>query len=93
MTGITTPKTISANQSVPITMTFAPSSCRKQHGTLTITSNDSANPTIVVPLTGNGTSTATGQLSADQTSASFGTVAVDGSAQKQIIFTNTVMQR
>ena len=89
VSGITTPKTISANQAVPITITFDPAAAGSSTGTLTITSSDSANPTMVVPLNGNGTSTATGQLSADQTSASFGTVAINGSAQKQIILTNT----
>jgi hypothetical protein len=89
VTGITTPKTITAGQSAQAVVTFSPTAAGSATGNLSITSNDPTNPTISVPLNGTGTSAATGQLSANSTSLSFGTVATGTSAGKQILLTNT----
>ena len=64
ITGIATPVTISAGQSVQATVTFSPTSAGTASGSVTITSNDLAdNPTLSVPLTGTGSAAAIGQLS------------------------------
>lgn len=89
VSGITTPKTITAGQSAQVVVTFTPTAAGSATGSLSITSNDPTNPTISVPLSGTGTSAATGQLSANSTSLSFGTVATGTSAEKQILLTNT----
>ena len=89
VSGITTPKTITAGQSAQVVVTYTPTAAGSATGSLSITSNDPTNPTISVPLSGTGTSAATGQLSANSTSLSFGTVATGTSAEKQILLTNT----
>ncbi|MGB2637133.1 MAG: choice-of-anchor D domain-containing protein [Candidatus Acidiferrum sp.] len=87
--GVTTPKTISAGQSATIAVTFTPTATGSATGSLVITSSDTANPTVTVPLTGSGTSAATGQLASNPTSLSFGAVATGTTTQKQITLTNT----
>jgi hypothetical protein len=89
ISGITTPKTISAGSSATVAVTFAPTATGSATGSLVITSSDTANPTITVPLTGTGTSKATGQLSANPSSLSFGAVATGTSNKKQIVLTNS----
>ena len=89
ISGITTPKTISAGQSAPLTLTFQPTLAGAVSGSLTITSNDPTTPTAVVSLTGTGSSTAVGQLSANPASVNFGNVSIGSSASQQITLTNT----
>jgi hypothetical protein len=89
ISGVTTPKTISAGQSATIAVTFTPTATGNATGSLAITSNDTANPTMTVPLSGSGTSAATGQLGSNPTSLSFGAVATGTTTQKQITLTNT----
>ena len=89
VSGIMTPTTLSAGQSAQVSVTFSPSAAGSAAGNLNITSNDGANPTISVALSGTGTATPTAQLSASATSVSFGTVATGTTAQKQIVLTNT----
>jgi hypothetical protein len=57
LSGITTPVTLTAGQSVNFTVTFAPLSAGSVSGSVTITSSAS-NPTLTIPLTGTGTVTA-----------------------------------
>ncbi len=87
--GITTPKTISAGQSVQATLRFSPTTSGSVSGSLAITSNDPNNATMTVPLSGTGSTSAVGQLSANPTSVSFGTVATGSSTIRQIAITNT----
>jgi len=89
ISGITTPKTISAGQNAPVTLTFAPTLAGAVSGSLTITSNDPTTPTAVVGLTGTGSSTALGQLSANPASVNFGNVSTSSSASQLITLTNT----
>lgn len=89
VSGITTPKTIPAGQSVTLAITFTPTGTGHTTGSLVITSSDAANPTITVPLTGAGSSNAIGQLSANPSSLSFGTVGTGTSNKKQIVLTNS----
>lgn len=89
VSGITTPATISAGQSAQAVLTFSPTVAGSVTGNLAITSNDPVNPTLNVALSGTGTSTATGQLSASPSSVTFGTVATGSSSNQQIVVTNT----
>ena len=88
ISGITTPAILSAGQSAQIAVTFSPTAAGSATGNLSITSNDPVNPTISVALSGTGTTSPTGQLSASATSVSFGAVATSTTAQKQIVLTN-----
>lgn len=87
--GISTPKTISAGQSAQAVVTFSPTAAGSVSGNISMTSNDPANPTVNVPLTGTGSSVATGQLSASPASLGFGSVAVGSSANQNLLLTNT----
>jgi Abnormal spindle-like microcephaly-assoc'd, ASPM-SPD-2-Hydin/Protein of unknown function (DUF1573) len=89
VSGITTPATISAGQSTKVSLTFAPAAAGNATGNLSITSNDPATPSVTVPLSGTGSSTAIGQLSANPASLSFGTMATGTSTSKPITLTNT----
>jgi len=87
--GLTTPKTISAGQSAQATVTFSPTSAGSASGNIAITSNDPTTPTLNVPLSGTGSSTATGRLSANPASLSLGTVAVGKNTSGQVVVSNT----
>ena len=89
ISGVTTPKTISAGQSVTAVVTFSPTSTGSASGNIAITSNDPATPTLNVPLTGTGSSTPTGRLSASPASLNFATVAVGSNASNPVVVTNT----
>jgi len=75
VSGLTLPLTLTANQSVTFTATFAPTSAGAVSGSLSVVSNAS-NSTLNIALSGTGT--AAGQLAVSPTSLSFGNVA-DGS--------------
>ena len=87
--GFTTPKTISTGQTATLTLTFLPTAAGSVSGSLAITSNDPANPTLNIALTGSGTNTQVGQLTANPTSLSFGNINTGSNASKQIVLTNT----
>jgi len=89
ISGLTTPKTISAGQSAQATVTFSPTSAGSASGNIAITSNDPTTPTLNVPLSGTGSSTATGRLSANPASLSLGTVAVGNNTSGQVVVSNT----
>lgn len=89
VSGIATPRTISAGQSVSAGLTFQPTVAGGASGTLSITSNDPANPTMTVALAGTGSTAAAGQLQANPTSLSFGSVGVGSNSTKTIVFSNT----
>jgi Abnormal spindle-like microcephaly-assoc'd, ASPM-SPD-2-Hydin/Protein of unknown function (DUF1573) len=89
ISGVTTPKTIPAGQSATIAVTFSPPAAGNASGSLAITSSDPVNPTVTIPLSGTGTSTATGQLAANPVSLGFGTMTTGTTSSKQITLTNT----
>jgi centrosomal CEP192-like protein/HYDIN/CFA65/VesB family protein/ASPM-SPD-2-Hydin domain-containing protein len=89
ISGIATPQTLTPGRSAQAIVTFSPTAAGSATGNLSITSNDPVNPTVSIPLTGSGTSAATGELNANSTSLSFGTVTTATSAEKQILLTNT----
>jgi hypothetical protein len=86
VSGLTLPLTLAAGQSTSMTVTFAPQSAGGFTGNVTITSNAS-NATLVVPLSGTGITP--GQLSANPTSLSFGSVQVGDSHTLSETLTNT----
>ncbi len=89
MSGISTPKTLTAGQTAQAVVTFSPTTAGSATGNISLTSNDPTNPSINIALTGTGSTAASGQLSANPTSLSFGTVAAGSSASKTIVLTNT----
>ena len=89
ISGISTPKTIAAGQSAQAVVTFSPTTAGSVAGSIGITSNDPVNPTLTVSLSGIGSATKSGQLSASPASLGFGTVATGSSANQQIHLTNT----
>ena len=78
ISGITTPKTLSAGQSTSFSVIFAPQTAGTASGSVTITSN-APNSTLTIPLSGTGTSAQAGQLSVSPTTISLGSVTVDDS--------------
>jgi hypothetical protein len=89
LSGIATPKIISSGQTAALTLTFIPTAAGSASGSLAITSNDPANPTVNLPLTGSGTNTPMGQLTANPATLSFGNINTGSSASKQVVLTNT----
>jgi Cep192 domain 4/Abnormal spindle-like microcephaly-assoc'd, ASPM-SPD-2-Hydin/HYDIN/CFA65/VesB-like, Ig-like domain len=89
VSGITTPKTITAGQSAAVSLSFKPTAAGAATGTLTITSNDPVNPTMSVALAGTGSSATFGQLQANPTSLSFGSVSTGGNATQKVTLSNT----
>jgi hypothetical protein len=71
------PATLSSNQSVTFTVTFAPTSSGSASGTVSIVSNAS-NPSLGIALSGTGT--APGQLAVSPATLSFGNVVVGSSS-------------
>jgi len=89
ISGIATPKTITAGQSATALVTFSPTATGTATGNVSITSNDPVNPTLNVALSGTGSSTSSSQLSASPSSFNFGTVSEGSSASQNIVVTNT----
>jgi hypothetical protein len=86
VSGLTTPTTLAAGQSATFTVAFAPQATGSASGNVTLTSNG-ANPTLTIPLSGNGV--AAGQLASSPSSEDFGSVTV-GSPQTALeTVTNT----
>jgi len=85
---ITTPKTVTAGQSVSAGVSFQPAGGGGVSGTLSITSNDPGNPLMTVTLAGTGSATAPGRLEVNPTSVSFGNVSIGSSGTKSIILNN-----
>jgi hypothetical protein len=77
VSGLTLPLTLTANQSVTFTATFAPTSTGAVSGNLSVVSNAPNSP-LNIALTGTGT--AAGQLAVSPTSPSFGNVVVGSSS-------------
>jgi len=57
VSGITTPSTIAPGGSATLSVSFSPTTAGNDSGSITITSNDPQTPTMIISLTGTGTST------------------------------------
>jgi hypothetical protein len=87
LSGLTTlPITLSAGQSKTFNVTFTPQAGGSTNGSLSIASNAS-NPTLGIPLVAN--SATPGVLSTSDSSLTFGSVQVAGSATQSETLTNT----
>jgi hypothetical protein len=80
ISGLSLPLNLAAGQSQPFTVTFAPQSVGSSNGNIAFTSSG-LNPTVNVPLSGNGLSA--GALTASPSSLSFGRVQV---GNKQAVY-------
>jgi len=74
LSGIGAPVTLAAGQSASFSVSFAPKSAGAVSGNVTVTSNAS-NPTLMIPLSGTGT-TAAGQLTVTPSTLGLGSVVV-----------------
>jgi hypothetical protein len=74
LSGISTPLTLNAEQTLAFSVTFTPPTAGAASGSVTITSNAS-NPSLAIPVSGTGT-TATAQLTASPATLGVGSVFV-----------------
>lgn len=86
VSGLNLPLNLNAGQNQPFTVTFAPQSSGNGSGNLAIVSSGS-NPTVNVPLSGDGL--AAGALTASPSSLSFGNIQVGNYQTLPVILTNT----
>jgi Abnormal spindle-like microcephaly-assoc'd, ASPM-SPD-2-Hydin/Protein of unknown function (DUF1573) len=84
VSGTTTPQTIAAGQSAQLALTFSPTASGSATGSLTITSSDSTNPTVTIPLSGTGTAVVQPGLTISPASFNFGSI-VDGETKSETI--------
>jgi len=87
VSGLTLPLPIQAGSAVNLTVSFLPAAAGAVSGSVTIASNAS-NSALSLAVSGTGI-TATRILSANPTSVSFGNVAVNSTAERQIYVTNS----
>jgi HYDIN/CFA65/VesB-like, Ig-like domain/Abnormal spindle-like microcephaly-assoc'd, ASPM-SPD-2-Hydin/Cep192 domain 4 len=88
VSGIVQGQTVAAGQSVPITVTFSPTSTGSVGGSISVTSNASNSPTNI-SLAGTGTAASTPQLTASVASLNFGNVEVGNTGTQNESLTNT----
>ncbi len=74
------PLTIQPGQSATLTVTYAPTDANSDLGCLTLASNDPANPTVTLGLSGTGAVPAAPAIALSPGTLSFGTVTVGSSA-------------
>jgi len=86
ISGLTLPVTLTSNQSVTFTATFAPTGSGASNGTLSVVSNATNSP-LNIALTGTGITQ--GQLSPNPTTLAFGSVQTGSSANLNETLTNT----
>src|SRR5438105_6801785 len=84
----TVPMTLTPGQSASYTAQFAPTATGSASGQISFVSNASNSPTLV-PLSGSGAAAPVVQLTANPTSASFGSITVGSSGTQSIAVSNT----
>ena len=83
------PLAVAAGQSASVTVQFKPDSAKNFSGNLTISSNDPANPSLLVRLSGTGvSSTGNPQINVNPTSLNFGSVPVGLTSTMSLKITN-----
>ncbi len=87
VTGIATPKVISAGQSAVMGVTYAPTAAGTDSGSISIISNDPASP-ATVGLFGTGSTTPVGHLELNPSTLTFGNVLVGSSNVLSATVTN-----
>ncbi|HEX9111249.1 MAG TPA: choice-of-anchor D domain-containing protein [Terriglobales bacterium] len=86
VSGLSLPVTLAANQSVPFTVSFAPTTAAAASATLAIVSDAVGSP---LNLALSGTGLAAGSLTANPSTASFGNVTVGNNKTVSVTVTNT----
>jgi len=84
---ISTPFTVSANESQVVTVTFSPTDVKSYSGNITINSDDSDEPQVFVSVSGTGVPAP--EIEVVPASLSFGSVTVSASSQKTFLIKNT----
>ena len=85
ITGLSTPATVAANQSVTFTAQFVPTASGSASGSVAISSNAN-NSTLSIPLSGTGVQ---GSLTANPLNVTFGNVNVGANTSSSITLTNS----
>jgi Abnormal spindle-like microcephaly-assoc'd, ASPM-SPD-2-Hydin/Protein of unknown function (DUF1573) len=88
VSGITTPAVISAGQSAPLSVVYAPTAARTDSGSITISSNDPSSPKTIA-LSGTGTSSPVGHLTLNPSTLAFGNVSVGATSVLSATVTNS----
>ena len=84
-----TPFTVAPGGQRPVTLSFQPTTAGRVTGTASIGSDDPANPTVRIPLLGNGIGgSSAGSLSVSTTSLAFGSVDLGQNADLPLTFSN-----
>jgi hypothetical protein len=90
MSGVTFPLTLNPGTTATLSIQFDPSATGAASGQLTITSsNNLTNPTVVVSLSGTGTTATSRALSINATSVAFGNVGLNTPATQSLTLTST----
>ncbi len=89
VSGATFPVILNPGQSITLKVQFDPSAAGAGSGQLTIQSNSSTNGTIVVNLSGTGTTAASPQLTASTASLMFGNVTVNTASTQPVTLTSS----
>ena len=84
------PATLNPGQTLTLSLQFSPTTAGQASGQLSVASNSSTNATVVVGLSGTGTtSTASPNLSINASTVAFGSVAVNSSSTQTVVLSST----
>jgi hypothetical protein len=86
---LTLPQLLQPNQQMSLKVKFSPTAEGNATGSVTIASDSTTNPSVVVPMHGHGIAAETPALSASATSLSFGKVSIGSQANKTVTVTST----
>ncbi|MGZ8431904.1 MAG: choice-of-anchor D domain-containing protein [Candidatus Deferrimicrobiaceae bacterium] len=81
--------TIPAGDNCTVSVAFVPQSVSSFSATFSIASNDGANPTVNVPLTGNGVAGPVPNIGVSPASVDFGRIDVGNSSTSEVTLSNT----
>src|SRR5207245_2776975 len=88
ISGLTFPLTLPAGQSITFSVQFAPTAAGSVSGSVSLVSNAPNSPTII-PLTGSGAQSASGQLIPNPSNINFGNVTAATTNTQGVVLTNT----
>src|SRR2546425_1081759 len=88
ISGLSCPLTLPAGQSITFSIQFAPTAAGSVSGSVSLVSNAPNSPTII-PLTGSGAQSASGQLIPNPSNINFGNVTAATTSTQSVVLTNT----
>src|SRR3989449_481030 len=88
ISGLNFPRTLPAGQSIPLSIQLAPTAAGSVSGSVSLVSNAPNSPTII-PLTGSGAQSASGQLIPNPSNINFGNVTAATTSTQSVVLTNT----